>query len=168
MPNILKRFLSSDAGSYVFQPAEELMVDPPPPEEPEAEEISAEEQHQRLLEDPEATEEEKEISFARVQAEAILRDARAEAERWEAERRAAFEAELEAEREQAHQEGFDRGYAEGMANAMQEARERQTEMARGQIEDVRQFLEEAARERPGCWTTAGRSSRTWPSPSRKR
>ena len=148
MPKILKKFLNPDANRYVFQPAEELVVETLPPE-PEAvpEEVTAEEQHQRLLEDPEATEEEKEISFARVQAEAILRDAREESEAWKAEQRAAFEAELEQAREAARKEGYDRGYAEGMASALEEGRQQRQDMAREQIAEIRNFLEEAAREK---------------------
>ena len=149
MPKILKHFLDPDANRYVFQPAEDLVVEDQPPKEPEtqAEEISAEEQHKKLLEDPEATEEEKEISFARVQAEAILRDAREEAEAWKAEQRAAFEAELEEAREAARSEGYDRGYAEGMASALEEGRQQRQDMTREQIAEVQRFLEEAAREK---------------------
>ena len=156
MPKILKRFFTADANSYVFQPAEELLVgplpDPPPepepePEQTEAQEAGGEEDAQEAEEEAEASEAEKELRYARIQAEAILRDARSEAEQWAAEQRAALKKELKQEREKARKEGFEQGHAEGAQAAAREERKRMDALVEEQIAAVQEFLEDAAREK---------------------
>ncbi len=148
MPNILKGFLGGGASDYVFRPAAELKVDgqhqersqPAQPEESEAEAAApAPARELTPQEDP--------IGFARIQANAILADAREEAEHYREEARAAFEAELQEAKKAAHDEGFSRGYAEGMAQAMQEGREELARMSLEQIQGIEAFLEGAARAR---------------------
>ena len=141
MPKIFKRFTQPAADDYIFRPARELMMDeakkePPPPEQPPAADPP-----------PEISEAERELHFAKIQAEAILADARAEAEAYKEEARRSYEEELAREREAGRQDGYNQGYAEGMANAAEEGRRRQEELARAQIEAVETFLEAAARER---------------------
>ena len=84
------------------------------------------------------------IFFARIQANAILEDARAEVERYKADARAEAEAELEEARRTAREEGYSRGYAEGMAEAAQAGREERERLAQEQVKAVERFLENAA------------------------
>ena len=153
------------ASNYVFQPALELDVDQE--EEPEKLELPVlDSKNQRVFRgiseeqaapdvpeaaafEPEqapAAEPERE-NFARVQAEAILRDAREEAEGLKAQLRAEVAEELEAERRTAKEEGYSRGYAEGMAKAMQDGRQERERLAAEQVRAVETFLENAVRER---------------------
>ncbi len=87
------------------------------------------------------------LAYAKVQAEAILADARGEAEHYKETARAEFEAELEEAKKAARDEGYSRGYAEGMAQAMQEGKEECERMALEQIKGIETFLEQAARAR---------------------
>ncbi len=157
MPNVFKGFLSGEASNYVFKPAAELKVDgkaparerpapQPEPEPVESEELSEDVAEQEEQE-REPTPETDPLGFARVQANAILADARAEAERYKETARAEFEEELEAAKRAARDEGYSRGYAEGMAQSMQEGREERERMALEQIKGIEAFLEAAARAR---------------------
>lgn len=152
MPSILKRFMRPSAEDYILPPAEELKVEvdtppppPPPPTEsppvppPPAGEAPVEEDPRPAPQNP--------IDYAEVQAEAILEDARREAQ---LEREAAwedFQKELDKARSDARQEGYDQGYAAGMAQAMQDGRAQLEDMAREQTQAVEAFLEGAARSR---------------------
>ena len=155
MPRILKKLLRPDESRYVFQPASELVVDVPKAPEPapfDAEEplpgeTGAPPDGTAEEESPPLSAAEQEISFARVQAEAILRDARQEADSWRAQARREFAEQLELERSQARQDGYAAGYAEGMATAMAEGKKQCDELARQQTEEVKRFLETAAREK---------------------
>ena len=91
------------------------------------------------------------LGFARIQADALLRDAQKEAEDYvEAYKRQAlaeFETELENQRFKAQQEGYNAGYAAGMTEAMAEAKVERNKLAAEQIRAVTDFLESAARAR---------------------
>ena len=158
MPRVFKSFFGDAADDYVFKPASELRVEtgrpekPAPPEEdtpknavsPAAAESPAE------AEDAppgEPTPETDPLGFAKIQAEAILADAKREAEQYKEQLRAEFDEELEAARRNAREEGYSRGYAEGMAQAMQEGKAERERMAREQIKGIESFLEAAARAR---------------------
>ncbi len=152
MPNVFKGILGG-ASDYVFKPTSELRVDEP--------RIKKDQQQQPAAPAPahEApdygensaptppAEEEDPLAFARVQANAILADARKEAQHYKDEARAEFEAELEEAKKAARDEGFSRGYAEGMAQAMQEGREELARMSLEQVKAIEGFLEGAARAR---------------------
>ena len=143
MPKIFKRISQPAADDYIFQPAEKLSFDTlsePGEAAPEQPEEAAETE-------PELGPEEQEIRFAQIQAEAIIADARREAEEYKENARAEFEAELETLRQSARDEGYAQGYSEGMADAMREGKQQREEMARQQVEAVEAFLEQAARER---------------------
>ena len=142
MPKIFKRHVKPELDDYVLKPTSELVV---PGSRPLPETEQRKERRTELP--PSATPEERELHFAQIQAEAILDDARREAETFQQEARSALEAELEQLRELAHQEGYAAGYAEGMAAAEQEGKRRHDELARKQIQDAAQFMELAARER---------------------
>ena len=160
MPNILKRFLRPETDDYVFQPAEQLELQEEEPDPSEDEEASApepeEEEEEEKEEEPEESPSpaEQEIRFARIQAEAIMADARKDMEAWKEETRRAFEAELESLRAAARAEGYDAGYAEGMASAMQEGKVQREALIAQQLRDVQDFLEQAAREKEKLWDAA--------------
>ena len=156
MSKILKNFWKPAADTYVLQPAEELVVGPPPPPPEEAPEDAAEtqqEQEQEREEEqeseivPEESPQEKELKYARLQAEAIIRDARKEAEAYQEEARKAVEQEIEELRDQARQDGYNSGYAQGMDDALKEGRRQIDAQSKEQIESVERFLEEAAHAR---------------------
>ena len=126
-------------------------------DEDDAPSESGEETGAEPMEAPE-TEEEEEVSpetdplrFARIQADALLRDARKEAEDYVAAYKeqaiAEFESELEKRRFDAQKEGYDAGYAAGMTAAMAEAKVERNKLAAEQIRAVTDFLESAARAR---------------------
>ena len=91
------------------------------------------------LEDP--------FAFAKVQAEALMRDARQEAEAYREKAIREIEKELDQRREAARAEGYDHGYAAGMADAMAEAKIERERMAEEQVKSVEAFLEAAAKQR---------------------
>ena len=113
----------------------------PVPEEAQAADIP---------EEPEVEEKEPEnpVSFAQLQAESILQDARREAA--EIMEKTLAEAQTQAEqiRERARQEGFEQGMAEGVARGMDQAMEECTRMQEAKAaeleEEVDRFLAKAA------------------------
>ena len=125
------------------------MVEPPPPV-PEPEELPEEEEVQEteaVSQPPPPNPEAEELRFAKIQAEAILEDARKEASQYIERSREEFEAERQILVEQAKNEGYSAGYADGLEQALQEGRRQNEEMAREQIRSVEQFLSKAAQER---------------------
>ena len=158
MPKIFKGLWGAEANNYIFQPAEELKVETNQPiknmgaarEEPAspAPRPASESTPAPESEPPqESTPEVDPLAFARVQAEAILEDARSEAEQYREQLRAEMEAEAEEARRAAREEGDQRGYAEGLAQSAQEGKEERERMAREQIKGIEAFLESAARAR---------------------
>ena len=158
MPKVFKSFFGSVASDYVFRPASELKVETEkpektaPPEEdtpksaaPPAEANSPAEAESAPPDEP--TPETDPLGFAKIQAEAILADAKREAEQYKEQLRAEFDQELETVRRDAKEEGYSRGYAEGMAQAMQEGKAECERMALEQVKGVESFLEAAARSR---------------------
>ena len=158
MPKIFKGLWGAEANNYIFQPAEELKVETnqpiknmgaarekpaPPAPQPASESTPAPESEPPQESTPEVDP----LAFARVQAEAILEDARNEAEQYREQLRAEMEAEAEEARRAAREEGYQRGYAEGLAQSAQEGKEERERMAREQIKGIEAFLESAARAR---------------------
>ena len=136
MPNIRKGDTTADA--YIFPQAASLQVREPEPRASEA---------PKPLVDPRTP-----IDYAKLQAEAILADAEAEAQEIRERAQAAIAEELEALRHAAREEGYTQGFAEGMAGAMLEAKVQREEQAVEQAKTVQRFLEGAteARERLLC------------------
>ena len=155
MPNVFKSLFGSEASDYVWMPASELKVEEPKPERQtrpaqaiQNEQPAAPDEVQEPREaEAEPTPETDPLGFARIQAEAILADARREAEQYKETARAEVEAEMEEARKAAREEGYSRGYAEGMAEAMQEGKLERERMTLEQIKGIEAFLEQAARER---------------------
>ena len=136
MPNILKRFTNPDHTPYQFAQAEDLVV-----ETKEAAPSAA--VLENLERDYPLPTAKSPVDYARLQAEAIIEDAKRQAaERME---RAAVDiaAELDALRETARQDGYTAGYAEGMAGAMAEIHTQRETMAVEMGRTVTVFLEKA-------------------------
>lgn len=161
MPNIFKRFLNPEADLYVFPQARDLQVEPPPPPPPppseDGEPDSAADAEERGGADPEGNEKpipkepeegQDPVSFAQVQAEAIVREAKRQAEeearqiREEALR--SLDMELDRLRSAAREEGFRMGHEEGLSAGRSEAREELNRQGAEQIRAVQEFLTAAA------------------------
>ena len=152
MPNIFKAFSRAKAEPYQFPDAAELVVEPEPEEAPPAPEDSPPEEAGGLdvrVADPEpevAAEpepEENPVSFAQLQAEVILADARREAEELMARAREDARREAEEVFAKAREDGRQEGYVQGMAEASQESRQLREEQARRLEEEVHRFMEQA-------------------------
>ena len=161
---------------YILRPAKELKVmDEPPPDtrdqtnqanqanqadldgvslDNEAENASGSDRNQDINQkkrdknqDNPANPEDDPFQFAKIQKEALLRDAQKEVEEYKAQALAAFEAELEERRKAAREDGYRQGFTEGMADAMTQAKIERDKLAAEQIQAVEDFLTAAARAR---------------------
>ena len=112
-----------------------LIAAPEPEGEPEAEEEPEPEPDPEAKDGP--------ITFAQVQAEEILADARREAERILQQARDDADREAENVFAKAREEGYQEGYVAGMAQAGEESRQLREEQARRQEEEVHRFMEQA-------------------------
>ena len=159
MPNIFKAFSRTKAEPYRFPDASEL-TEPEPEEEaapveeeappgegtPEPEEEGPEGSAPPEAEpepEPEAEVKESPISFAQVQAQEILAEARRDAERILQQARDDADREAENVFSRAREEGYQEGYAAGMAQAGLEAKQLREEQAQRQEEEVHRFMEQA-------------------------
>jgi len=160
LPNIFKAFSRVKAESYQLPKVEELAAEPELQEEPSAQEESplpepadgAEEEEggvdvlvadEEPEPEPEPEPKENPITFAQIQAEQILADARRDADRILAQARDDADREAEKVFAKARGEGYQEGYAAGMAQAAQESKELREEQARRQEEEVHRFMEQA-------------------------
>ena len=167
MPNLFKVFSKAKAEPYQFPNADELMVEAPPgPEEelPAQEDGEPAEGKEEGFDGPEAEQaagseldagpepEKDAITFAQVQAEAILAEARQNAERILAQAREEAEQRSEEVFAKARDNGYHDGYVEGMTQASQEAALAAEETAQKREEQARQLEEEVHRflERAGA------------------
>jgi len=156
LPNIFKAFSRVKAEAYRFPTAEELAVEPEPEEEapipegappPEGEEegfdvlVADGPEEDEAGPEPEA--EPNPVSFAQIQAEAILADARRDAQRILDQAREDADKESGSVFAKAREEGYQEGYVAGMAQAAEESRQLREEQAKRQEEEVHRFLEQA-------------------------
>lgn len=148
MPGIFKRFANVSANKYVFPDAEDLAVsvEEPAPVEPAGPEASPAEEAAPPKPEPEQ-QEPTPIDFAQVQANAILQDAREEAEAFRAKALGELEKELDELRERAKKEGYELGYAQGIAEGRLEAQRELDEKAAAQEKEISAFLKDAVRAR---------------------
>ena len=156
MPGIFKRFTSVNADKYVFPDAEDLNIPaeagyaPAPLEDFGDQEGAVPDEGSEKPEEkpaPPAKKEPGPIDFAKVQAEAIVAEARQEAEELREKAMAQLEAEMEELKKQAHTEGYQAGFAQGMAEGRQEAKVQREQMAQEQEREVTAFLKEAVKAR---------------------
>ena len=155
MPNIFKAFSRTKAEPYQFPKAEELVVEPEPEEEladpeelfdPLAEEQSLTGGETESESEPEPEPREDPVSFAQVQAEAILADARREADGLKEQARREADQESEAVFAKARENGYQDGYVQGMAQAAAEAARLREEQAAALEEEIHRFLQQAGAE----------------------
>lgn len=148
MPGIFKRFANVSANKYVFPDAEDLAVsvEEPAPVEPAGPEASPVEEAAQPKPEPEQ-QGPTPIDFAQVQANAILQDAREEAEAFRAKALGELEKELDELRERAKKEGYELGYAQGIAEGRLEAQRELDEKAAAQEKEISAFLKDAVRAR---------------------
>lgn len=135
MRNILKRTTNPAADDYVFTQASELRPEP----EQSASDREPEEGQLFAPETP--------VSFAKVQADAILESANREAEEIKEITHQQAKKEAEEILRKAREEGYSRGFAEGMAGAMTEAKLQRERQSVEQMTEIKDFLESAAIER---------------------
>ena len=141
MPNIWKHLTRPKAEAYQFPDADELLPEvfeePPPQEEPDGPEWEAEQIEESS--DP--------VSYAQIQADRILRDARRQAEELLEAARAEAERHREEVYEAARNDGREAGRAEGVAlgiqQALEESRIAREEQAAILEAEVQRFLEQA-------------------------
>ena len=169
MPNIFKAFSRAKAEPYKFPSAEEIVVpgaEPEPEPEPEPEDgeeflplgerPSTEEGEGTgfdvLLNDGEREDEaepapetkETPISFAQIQAEQILADARRDADKILMQAKDKADEEAREVFAKARGEGYQEGYVAGLAQAAGESRQAREEQAARLEEEVHRFMEHAA------------------------
>lgn len=155
MPNIFKAFSRAKAEPYQFPDAAELAVeDLPAPEEPAPPpeesppplldvEIGEELEEPGSESEPEPEAQESPISFAQIQAEQILADARRDADRILSQARDDADREAEHVFAKARESGYQEGYVQGMAQAAQESAQQREEQAARLEEEVHRFMEQA-------------------------
>ena len=167
MPNIFKAFSRAKAEPYQFPNAEEIVVPGAEPEQPpEAEPEDGEEfiplgdgsspegeeaGFDVILSDEERKDEAKRpqetketpVSFAQIQAEQILADARREADKILLQARDEAGEKAKEVFAKARGEGYQEGYVAGMAQAAQESRQAREEQAARLEEEVHRFMEHA-------------------------
>ena len=148
MPNIFKHFLGP-INSYVFPEAEELQVDPPDPPEPEPE--SADKSPPPQTPETEGADNDQSpgagaaalFSYARVQADEIVAQARRDGEALLEKYRQQAAQEAEETRSAAQEEGFRQGYADGLTKAQAESKTALEAQLHQEADQVRDFLEKA-------------------------
>lgn len=163
LPNILKYFMKPQAKSYELPDTEHMadtleeMVrmkenvpyegkdqwkrqDDMPPERPPMREPASPMEQQRY----EAEQAIRSVSFARAEADAIVRDARLEAEEIIAHAKKTAEREVARIHEEAAEEGYNEGYAKGEAKGREAAGESVKAAAERSIQEVKDFLQHAA------------------------
>jgi flagellar assembly protein FliH len=145
LPNIFKRSSQTSAVLYEFPDEADLVFEDPPElsdEPPEAEEEEHEEEEGPDLQ--EKPQPKTPIDFANIQADAILEDARRQAQ--EILDRAAQEAQEKAQeiRDAAREDGYQEGYAQGAAQAAGEGARQREEQAAALGKEVQDFLDQAS------------------------
>ena len=154
MPNILKHFFRPQVGSYTFPPADEIQVEEEKTDQPEEEHLPDEGDHaeesgqdsERPGPDP-GQGAAAMFSYAKVQSETIIAQAKSEGEALLEEYRRQAMEEAQQLREEAKQEGFRQGYADGLVKAQAESRARQDEEFQKQAGQIRDFLQRATQAR---------------------
>lgn len=144
MPNIFKRFSQPEAKPYQFPKADELIVTNRP--EFQSPEEEAEAVHQDPPEEPPENNfdpEAQPVSYAQVQAELIMQDAKKRAEVILDKARADARSEAETIYEQARSSGYQDGYAQGTAQALEDGIQIREEQAAALEAEVVRFLERA-------------------------
>ena len=148
MPNLFKSFLKPAVDRYVFPDAEDIPVEeaPPPGEEDSPAEETPSAPEEAGPAEPESGAQAL-LTYARVQAEQILADARRQAAELEEQLRRQIREEGEAAREESRTEGYRQGYAEGLQQARVEGQARLEEQLRQEADAFQAALQAATQAR---------------------
>lgn len=157
MPNIFKNFLRPQVDEYTFPPADEIEVDEappaPPPDEappgpPESEAPAKEQTPDDETPGPDPGQGAAAMfSYARVQADAIVAEAKRQSEEILAQAREQAGREADELREEARKEGFRQGYQDGQRKAQVEGQARLEEQMHQQAAQLKEYLEQVSRAR---------------------
>ncbi len=147
MPSILKRFMRPKATEYVFpQMSENTELEEEPTEaemKPEGIDTRAEfEFIEKPKKEPVTA-----MDFAEIEAEKLMNEAKKDAEAYRERAYAELEAELEELRRSAREDGYREGFEQGIAEARVENMAELQRQSQEQAKTVKQFLEDAAREK---------------------
>ena len=158
MPNILKYFLRSQVNDYQFPQVDEIVIEPEAQPEPEVEEEKASppvpEEDDKTPGPDAAQGAAAMFSYARIQADEIVAQAKRQGEALLEEYRQRAEEEAQQVREDAQQEGFRQGYADGLVKAQAESRAQLEQQQRQQAEEVKRFLDQATQAKENLLTQA--------------
>ena len=121
MPNIFKHFLGP-INSYTFPEADTIEIEDPPEDEPAENSSAAENEPEADSAEESENSAQALFSYAQVQADEIVAQARREGEELLEQLRQQAAQEADAAREAARQEGFRQGYADGMTKAQIEGK----------------------------------------------
>ena len=146
MPNIFKHFLRPQVEKFQFPQVDEIVVEPEPPPEPEPEPTEEAELVQEDAEQPGPDPGQGAaamFSYARVQAETIMAQAKREGEQLLEQYRQQAEEQAQRLREEAREEGYRQGYTDGMTKAQIESQAKLEEQRQQQAEEVKNFLNQA-------------------------
>lgn len=141
MPRIWKRSAGTAAQPFAFPSADELDPAPPSPDP------AAMAEEGEAPAEPAPPPSRDPLDYAKIQAEAILADARQQALEELERARAEMAGELERLREEAQEAGYRDGYADGLANAISQSKSQREAQAVELGQEIGQFLERAAMER---------------------
>ena len=155
MPNIFKHFLRPQVETFQFPQVDEIVVEPDAPPEPEQPEevLPKEESGETPGPDP-GQGAAAMFSYARVQADEIVAQARQEGEKLLEEYRRQAREEARQMQEEARQEGYRQGYADGMTKAEAEGRAQLEQQCRQQAEELKRFLDRATQAKENLLTQA--------------
>ena len=161
LPNILKYFMKPHAEDYQH-PDTEQMADTleemvrlkesvPYEGEPPSQSAEQDEATQRSDMEPEEVQESvppvRSLSFARAEADALLRDAHTQADEIIAAAKQAAETEVAKIHQQAAEKGYSQGYADGADKGRKEAAAATEAAAQQSVQEMQRFLQQAAQIR---------------------
>lgn len=160
MPNIFKNFLGT-VSSYVFPNADDIEIDDTSEEVQSEPPVSNDQTDSTSPPSGSGTDEADDgktepgagagaaamFSYARVQADEILAQARKDGEALLAELREQASQEAEEALAAAREEGFRQGYADGMTKAQLESKTALDEQMHSQAEQIKDFLEKISQQR---------------------
>lgn len=146
MPNIFKHFLGP-INSYTFPEADTIEIEDPPEEEPAENSSAAENEPEADSAEESENSAQALFSYAQVQADEIVAQARREGEELLEQLRQQAAQEADAAREAARQEGFRQGYADGMTKAQIEGKAALEKQLQQQGQQIHDFLDKASRAR---------------------
>ncbi len=153
MPNIFKHFLRPQVEKFQFPQVDEIVVEPEPPPEPEPPEEAEPVREDTEQPGPDPGQGAAAMfSYARVQADAIMAQAKREGELLLEQYRQQAEEQAQRLREEAREEGYRQGYTDGMTKARIESQAKLEEQRQQQADEVKHFLDQATQAKEDLLT----------------